>query len=108
MEKLRGYLSFFARMGLQTSLEFLRMRAQLGVYWVWCKISRQDFTSCPYGGEYDDSEPGKYVVTRGIPGFGVTVFGKTIWIVIPMALKYERVAQPGIRNSSKRENPDDS
>jgi len=91
-QKVVAYIRFLGKMKPHIRRAHLRMDLQMVIYWVWCKVRREKFSYSPYDLPF---EPGKYVVVKGIPGIGITVFGKTLWISVDMALKYKRVQNGG-------------
>ena len=80
---------FLRRMDPSARLVYLQMHLQLAAYWVWCKLTRKQFAYSPYDLEFGP-RPSRLIVVKAIPGVAVTVFGRTIWLITPMALQYKR------------------
>jgi hypothetical protein len=75
--------------------EYVRLHLQLAFYWIWCKLTRQEFSYYPYDLPLDPKIR-EYEVVKSIPGLGITLYGKTFWITTPMALKYRRIKEEDV------------
>lgn len=70
---------------------YVRMHLQLAFYWIWCKMRREEFSYYPYDELPVETGRSAFMVVKGIPGIGITMFGRTFWLTTPMALKYKRL-----------------
>lgn len=92
IRKIVEYFRFIRELGPGARGVYVRMHLQLAFYSIWCKLSKREFSYCPY--ELPPEAGSAFVVEKGIPGVGITMFGRTFWLTTPMALKYKRVENP--------------
>ena len=71
---------------------YMRARLQIGLYRVWCKLRRQEYHTSSYDHPF---EPGAYHITKAVPAFGISLFGRTLWITTAMPLSCKRVERQG-------------
>ena len=90
IRKALEFVRFIRDLGPEARPVYVQMNLQLAVYWMWCKLTRKEFMYSPYTG-LSESLPAEFVVEKGIPGIGVTIFGRTFWITRAMALKYKQL-----------------
>lgn len=90
IKKIVEWFRFVRELGPGVRGVYLRMHLQLACYWLWCKLRRKAFSYSPYDLPFE-AGPSAFVVEKGIPGIGITMFRRTFWLTTPMALKYKRV-----------------
>jgi hypothetical protein len=59
-------------------------RMQVAAYALYRRI-----TARPWGYAVVSAEGKRWKVTKSVPGVGITVFGRTLWLTVPMVIERE-------------------
>lgn len=104
VRKILAFFTFIRKLDPGARGVFIRMNLQLAFYWIWCKLRRQEFSYSPYELSFEPG-PSEFVVEKGIPGVGITMFGRTFWLTTPMVLKLKLVESRDNFHSPRRSDP---
>jgi len=83
MNRLLSHIRLLRKMPRRFRLPYIQKTLVTEGYRLLCLLKREKFTYPVL-----PSEEGNYIVTKSIPSFRLTLFGKTIWYTDSIALEY--------------------